>query len=127
MKISKVDWKIFDQHFKDKFIQINKDINLLDVLFNSENNSFLIESNNEYKPLGCVSCIDGSHWQTDEGDIAIGEIVLLNLKNLSIDKNFKIGNAVSQDLANNIWICPNCNRWIFDYLPKYDTMQIIRS
>jgi hypothetical protein len=127
MKISKVDWKIFDQNFKDKFIQINKDVNLSDVLFNSENNSFVIKINDSYKPLGCIPCISGNHWQTEEGDIAIGDIVLLNYKNLSIDKNFKIGNAVAQDLANNIWICPNCNRWIFDYLPKYDTMQIIRS
>ena len=127
MKIYKADWKLYDTYFKDKFRKINPDINLLEVLFNSENSSFFIEKDGIKKSLGCLSCIGGNSWQTDEGDIAIGDVVLLNYKNLSIEKNFKIGNAVAQDLANNIWICPNCNRWIFDYLPKYDTMQIIRS
>lgn len=127
MKICKVDWKLFDQKLKDNFIKVNPHENLFEVLFNSENKSFLIEKDGIKKSLGCLSCLSGDSWQNDEGDIAIGDIVLLNYKNLSIEKNFKIGNAVAQDLANNIWICPNCNRWIFDYLPKYDTMQIVRS
>ncbi len=127
MKIYKADWKLFDKRFVDRFVKINPNVNLLEVLYNSENNSFLINKDGISKPLGCLHCIAGDHWQTDNGDIAIGEVVLLNYKNLSIDYNFKIGNAVAQDLANNIWICPNCNRWIYDYLPKYDTMQIIRS
>lgn len=127
MKICKADWKLFDKKIIDKFIKVNPQVNLLEVFFDFERKSFFLDKDGITKPLGCLSCINGEPWQTDEGDIAIGDVVLLNYKNLSIEKNFKIGNAVAQDLANNIWICPNCNRWIFDYLPKYDTMQIIRS
>ena len=43
MKICKADWKLFDQKLKDNFIKVNPHENLFDVLFNSENKSFLIE------------------------------------------------------------------------------------
>lgn len=127
MKICKIDWKIYNKEFIDKFIKKNPNVNLNEVLFNSLNNSFILKENNVTKVLGCTSCLSNDVWQNDEGDIAVGNLVLLNLKNLSIEKNLPLGNTVAQDLSNNIWICPNCNRWIFDFLPKYDTMSIARS
>jgi hypothetical protein len=127
MTISKVDWKLFDNTLVDKLVKANPDIDLSKVYYQEFNNSFLLKTEELFRPLGCIPCLTGSPSQNDFGDITLGEMVLLNYKNLAIENNFRIGNDIAEELATNVWICPNCKRWIFDFLPKYDTMSTIGS
>lgn len=127
MMIFKVDWSNYDNDFIQRFKKTNPDVKLSEVFFNSENNTFYKKHGNYNRPLGCIACLTGIISQTDFGDITIGDLVLLNYKNFAIDNGFKIGNDIAEELATNIWLCPNCKRWIFDFLPKYNTMSIVGS
>lgn len=121
MMICKVDWKQFHKKFIDNFIKSNSDINIDDVLFDDSNKSFLIKTNEITKVLGCLKCLDGKIDQDHYGDIKINDLTLINCRNFAIENNLKIGNDIAEEISNNIWICPNCKRWIFDFLPKFDT------
>jgi len=127
MMTCKADWKFYTKSFIDKFVKANPNINLNDVLFVEKNKSFAISKNDQLIPLGCNYCIEGDVWQTEDGDITIGNTILLNCKNFAIDNNLKIGNEIAEEISNNIWICPNCRRWILDFLPKFDTLKMTGS
>jgi len=124
---SKIDWKKIDKKIINKIKNLIPQNKFLDLEFNSINNSFFYYINSERCPVGCLSCLKDEISQDYFGDIKIGEITLLNCKDL-IDKNIiSIENQISIEMSPNVWLCPNCGRWIFDFLPKYDTIKQARS
>ena len=124
---SKIDWKKIDKKIIKKIKNLIPQNKFLDLEFDSINNSFFYYINSERCPVGCLSCLKDEISQNYFGDIKIGEITLLNCKDL-IDKNIiSIDNQISIEMSPNVWLCPNCGRWIFDFLPKYDTIKQARS
>jgi len=123
----KPEWQNFTKDFIEKFSKINPKINLSDVNFDSEKKSFYIIQNGNKRPLGCVPCISGETWQNEEGDIVIGNLKLMNYVNYVQENKLNILNPINEQFASNVWICPNCNRIIFDFLPRFDVMPIVRN
>ena len=125
--IYKTNWNEFDYEFKSMFQKKFKDVDLNNVLFNSENNSFLLSEKNIKKTLGCIKCLFGNVSQDDAGDITIGDLTLINYKNYILDNNLNLDDEVANETSVNVWICPNCSHLIFDFLPKYDTIMFMEN
>lgn len=121
MKICKVDWKLIDSYLRAKLLKLapNKTVN--DFYFNIENKSFIVYEQEHIRPVGCYSCLQNDVGQDELGNITIGGISLLNYKYLIDTQNFPILNDAAFYISDNVWLCPNCGRWIFDFLPNYTT------
>jgi len=122
MTTCKVDWSIYSKEFIEKFINANPKINLQNVLMDAETKTFLVDTKGYLRPIGCEFCIDGNIWQNDLGDFVIDNSPLINYRNFAIENDFKVGNELAEELSNNIWICPHCKRFIFDFMPNYDNL-----
>jgi len=120
---SKIDWKKFNKNIIEKIKKNIPENKFMELEYDKDNSSFYHWINSTKCPIGCLFCLNDEISQDNFGDIKIGEMTLLNCKDL-IDKNLiEINNNISLEMSPNVWLCPNCNRWIFDFLPKYDTIK----
>jgi hypothetical protein len=120
MKICKVDWKLIESNIRKKLLKLAPNKSVDDFYFMEENKSFVVFEKDTYmRPVGCHCCLDESIGQDEFGNKTIGNTSLLNYKNLIDTQNFPVLNDAARYISDNVWLCPNCGRWIFDFLPKY--------
>jgi hypothetical protein len=123
MTISKLDWSLLKEETKNKLLELVPKKDLDSFCYIEENQSFAVIENPQItRPVGCLTCLEGEKGQDDLGNITLGGLTLLNYKDLIDLEKLPTASESALEMAPNVWICPNCERWIFDYLPKYDTI-----
>lgn len=127
MMSCKVDWEKIDDSLKNKLLELAPEKHPEDFLFYPEKNAFAVkEKNNFIRSVGCETCLLGDKGQDEFGYITLGGITLLNYKDLINDNILPVNDVSTLEISSNTWICPNCFRWILDYIPKYDTLPVGR-
>ncbi len=125
MNFEKVNWQNLNSSLKNKLIKNAEGKDPLDFLFFPDKKTYVVvEKNNFIRSLGCHICLSDDKGQDDFGYITLNGITLINYKDLIVDNILPVSDLCSLEISTNVWMCPNCNRWILDYIPKYDTIPV---
>jgi hypothetical protein len=91
-----------------------RELSLLNQKFEFIDNKFLIVEEKGMKTiLGCTECYGEMPEPTSNGyKISTGNLINLGEKYKNFEKIFK-------DVANNLWLCPECNRPFMELVPQY--------
>jgi protein-arginine kinase activator protein McsA len=91
-----------------------RELSLLNQKFEFIDNKFLIAEEKGMKTLlGCTECYGEIPEATSNGyKISTGNLINLGEKYSNFEK-------ISKDVANNLWLCPACNRPFMELVPQY--------
>lgn len=120
-----VPWDELKPETKNKIILSASDKPLADFKFYPEKGAFVVKEREDFwRSLGCLTCLEGEKGQDNFGYITLGGVTLLNYKDLINEHRLQVNDSSTLEISTNVWICPNCFRWILDYIPKYDTIPV---
>ena len=123
MIYSDIDWDNIDIKIKNKLIEISSK-DLEDIKYLNHLNAFVYLYNNELVPIGCQICLSDDIGQDDLGYITLAGRTLLNCKDMIIEGIVPVKDISALEISPNVWMCPNCHRWILDFIPKYDIVPV---
>ena len=107
-----IDLSFLDVEFRTQIMKHIPGNKYEDLMFDVKNNIALIRDNNNVQIIGCKLCLLNEIKQDNLGDLYIGHRKLIN----GNDKKEFLN--LPQEIKNNIWLCPGCEKPFKDRMIK---------
>lgn len=107
-----IDLSFLDVNFRTQIMKHIPENKYEDLMFDIKNNIALIKQNNNVQIIGCELCLLNEVRQDSLGDLYIGDKKLINGNDKKEFYN------LPQEIKNNIWLCPGCEKPFKDRMIK---------